>query len=241
MLPTRLIARGPDPHPHFCSPCRLPSLSPCCSPPTPPPPPRAGTAGPQPAGDQVADLRGPPCSVEDEAPLPAQSCAAADRGGGRGAARALARGSEGVSLGLMQHPGRVGSSAQPEAQARGGRGGAPGQSPPEHLFRGPVHELWELQEEDSPTSGAKAGGPPQGRPRRTQEPQRAPPPWERVPPCGQECEQQGQRGDPCCSRPPWGPQSPGSRQDRQPQVQAETVPSTGVGGGGRSLAPRAPS
>lgn len=124
---------------------------------------------------------------------------------------------------------RVQRTARGPGQGR--QGGRPRAEPPRALIPGPVHELWELQEEDSPTSGAKAGGPPQGRPRRTQEPQRAPPPWERVPPCGQECEQQGQRGDPCCSRPPWGPQSPGSRQDRQPRVQAETVPSTGGGAG----------
>lgn len=156
-----------------------------------------GAAGAQPAGYQ-ADLRGPGCRVEDEARLAllrAQGCAAAHGGG--------ARGSQGVSLGLMQHPGRGGSGRTARGQGQGRQEGAQGRAPQSTYFgarcramgapggrpaQGESHVLCQGRGPSGTTS--QDTGDPKGHPA-----------WERAPPSGQECEQQGQRGDPCSSRP----------------------------------------
>lgn len=121
---------------------------------------------------------------------------------------------------------RVWPSSQRPRPGEAGEG-ATGQSPPRALISGPVHELWELPE-GRPAQGEtplQDTGDPEGTPHGSV-----------VPPPGQECEQQGQRGDAVFFPPAWGFQtSPGSRQDRQPRVRAKTVPSTRGQGAAPSL------
>lgn len=215
-------------------------------------------AGAQPAGYQ-ADLRGPGCSVEDEAPPgPARDAGLCSctrrRGPGTGLGGSVTR-SHATSRQRRVRP----NSQRPRP---GEAGGGPGQRPPEHLLWGPFTSYGSSWKEDPPRARAHVlcqGRCPSGTTSQDTGDPEGHPAWERAPPSGQECEQQGQRGDPCSSRPYRGFQSPGSRQDRQPWVRAKTVPSTrgrgqlprsqgtflrevpGAEGTGRSGGGRAPS
>lgn len=122
-----------------------------------------------------------------------------------------------------------GSGRAARGQGQGRREGAPqGRAPQEHLFRGPFTSYGSSRQEDLPRARP---------PCRTQETPRAPHTGAWRPLLDRNVSSRDSEGTPCSSRPPASglQTSPGSRQDRQPQVRAKTVPSTRGQGAAPSL------
>lgn len=203
--------------------------------------PMPGAARAQPAGYK-ADLRGPPGAAWRMRPslalLRAQGCAADETEEGTMESRpraALAWGSEArvTRSHATSRQRRVWLSSQRPRPGEAG-GGATGQStPPRALILGAVHKLWKLPE-GRPTQGetpSQDTGDPGGTPHGSM----APPP-------GQECEQQGQRGD-ALFFPPASSGFPDVSWQQAGQTASGSGKDSTINQGVRdsSLAPRAPS